>query len=466
MVHTTQFTQTRADALGEGPRASVLALCITWSAREPHRVGEVLIPPTDGGGVVFGRGDEAKAAEPRALLVRHRGGRTAPQPALTSPKISREALRLAAVEGGIAVQNLGRRTLLCNGHPVQQTTVRPGDVLELERQLQLLCTVRDMSQQGGPAPRFGFGEPDAHGIVGESPAVWRLRETIAFLAPRTDHVLVCGPSGAGKELVCRALHAGSPRRRHTLVSRSAATLPEGLLDAELFGNIDGYPNPGMRARPGLIGEADGSTLFLDEIGEMGEALQAHLLRVLDAGEYQRLGEAKVRQADVRVVAATNRSPDELKHDLLARFGLRLAVPGLDERPEDVPLLVRHLLRSIAQTDADIAARFLDNTQDGPLPRLSSALVAALTQHRFTLHIRELKTLLWEAMRASSGTTVVLPDDLAVVARAPAPTELDAATVRACLERHEWVQQRAWSELGLSNRHALARLMKKLGVEPP
>ena len=128
----------------------------------------------------------------------------------------------------------------------------------------------------------------------------------------------------------------------------SATLPAGLIDAELFGNVANYPNAGMAERPGLIGEADGSTLFLDEIGELPDALQTHLLRVLDdGGEYQRLGDARRRHADLRLIAATNRPVRQLKHDLAARLRLRVHLPGLNERPEDVPLLARFLLQRAA-----------------------------------------------------------------------------------------------------------------------
>src|SRR5262249_38405316 len=196
------------------------------------------------------------------------------------------------------------------------------------------------------AASFAFGAADTHGIVGESPAAWALRDTVAFAARSVGHVLIHGESGVGKELVARAIHALSARRARPLGARNAATFPEALVDAELFGNAKNYPNPGMIEREGVVGEADGSTLFLDEIGELPAALQAHLLRVLDrGGEYQRLGEPRVRRADLRVVAATNRSIDELKHDLAARLTLRVEVPSLADRREDIPLLARHLLEA-------------------------------------------------------------------------------------------------------------------------
>src|SRR5690348_15490748 len=133
------------------------------------------------------------------------------------------------------------------------------------------------------------------------------------MARRPGHVLLTGASGTGKELAARAIHALSKRSGQRLVARNAATLPESLIDAELFGNAKNYPNPGMAERAGLVGQADGSTLFLDEIAELPSSSQAHLLRVLDDGEYHRLGDGLARRSDFRLVAATNRDVSSLKH---------------------------------------------------------------------------------------------------------------------------------------------------------
>src|SRR5262249_66785 len=162
-----------------------------------------------------------------------------------------------------------------------------------------------------------------------TPLAWALRDTVAFAARAEGHVLVRGESGSGKELCATAIHRLSTRGERALVARNAATFPAGLVDAELFGNAKNHPNPGTAEREGegLVGEGDGGTLFLDEIGELPAALQAHLLRVLDRnGEYQRLGESRVRRADLRVVAATNRGVAELKHDFAARFTLAVEIP--------------------------------------------------------------------------------------------------------------------------------------------
>ncbi|MEM6996383.1 MAG: sigma 54-interacting transcriptional regulator, partial [Myxococcota bacterium] len=317
-----------------------------------------------------------------------------------------------------------------------------------------------------------FGAPDEFGVVGESWAAWRLRDAVAFTAARGGHVLITGQSGSGKELVARAIHALSARRDRELVARNAATLPESLVDAELFGNAAGYPNAGMQERPGLVGRADGSTLFLDEIGELPVGLQAHLLRVLDGdGEYHRLGSAETLRCDLRLVAATNRDPDELKHDLLARLRLRVAVPSLSERREDVPLIVRHLLRQTAERDETLRQRFFDETPEGPVVRLSAALMVALTSLPYRLAVRELDSWLWRALSASRGDRLELPEGLEAAAQGPQtsaavrPDDLGPDEIQAALQLHDGVQERAWRHLGLKNRYALIRLINKHGLKP-
>jgi two-component system nitrogen regulation response regulator GlnG/two-component system response regulator HydG len=280
-------------------------------------------------------------------------------------------------------------------------------------------------------------------------------------------VLLLGESGAGKELAARAIHGLSRRSAALMVSRNAATFPPGIIDAELFGNVKDYPNPGMEARPGLIGEADGSTLFLDEIAELPSQLQAHLLRVLDAGgEYQRLGDAKMRRADLRIVAATNRDPTDIKEDLLARLTLRVTVPGLGDRCEDIPLLVRHVLGVAAAENPKIGERFFADRDGGRgEARIDPELIEMLLRHRHSHHVRELEGLLWQAISQSEGSYIALTDGVREQFVMEQPTveseeELTAERIRGCLERHYGKVSRAWRELGLKSRYALYRLMKK------
>ncbi len=456
-----------ADAAATSP-----ALTIAWCADEPWRVGEVaLLPHGDPGAVrLIGRG-ESDGDESRATFARARPASYEPQPGLASPRVSRVQLRVEARgEAHVALENVGRLRMSLNGVATTRAVASVGDVIELGSQLVLCVVPRSNTPQRSGAASFAFGHADAHGIVGESPAAWALRDAIAFVARRPGHVLITGPSGSGKELVARAVHASSSRADRPLVSRNAATFPDSLVDAELFGNAKNYPNAGMPERSGLIGDADGTTLFLDEIGELPPQLQAHLLRVLDAGEYVRLGETRSRRADLRLVGATNRRPDSLKHDFLARFALRIDVTGLDQRRDDVPLLLRHRLRSIAASEPDVARRFAADVHGALEVRVTPQLILALLRRPYTTHARELEAVLWRAIAASTGDAISLApeDELGAAPAAPAaskslPSEggaLSPARIQACLDEHNGAIEETWRALGLSSRHVLARYIKR------
>jgi two-component system nitrogen regulation response regulator GlnG/two-component system response regulator HydG len=444
----------------------VPVLVLIWSLDAPERVGEVLVVDTFGPGI-FGRNDPA-SGDDRVQLQRQRPGGGQPTGVLPTLRISRDQLRIKPGKDHLQVENVGKCPLLVDGTPAQGAFVRPGQVVELRHQALFLCEMRPaVLPRIVDLPPHKFGEADEYDIIGECAATWELRARIAQLGPRGRHVLITGPSGTGKELVARALHKASKRSGNALVSRNAATFPEGLVDAELFGNIKDYPNPGMRQREGLIGAADQTTLYLDEIGELPHALQAHLLRLLDDGEYHRLGESRARRSDVRLVAATNRDPKVLKEDFAARLTGRIEVPGLDARRADIPLLARARLIMLTQDDT-VMRRFLD--RDTTQPRFSPELIRALVQHRWTTHVRELDRVLQHCADRSLGEFLELVPGCGLDAVRPAPKritpqgELDPEHIRRVLEEHGWVREQAWRDLGLSSRHQLARLMKKHGIQ--
>jgi DNA-binding NtrC family response regulator len=229
------------------------------------------------------------------------------------------------------------------------------------------------------------------------------------------------------------------------------------MDAELFGNAKNYPNPGMVERPGLIGEAHGSTLFLDEVGELPLTAQAHLLRVLDRGEYQRLGEARARMSDFRLIAATNREASALKPDLLARLTFRIAVPDLNARQEDIPLLARHLLRCMAERGDPAALDLFAGRDPQAEPRIPLSWMLKLLRHRYQANVRELEGLLWGAMGA--------PESPEASAIPPAPLAATSPErIRHCLDENNGSIEHTWRALGLSSRFSLLRLIKQYGLE--
>jgi two-component system nitrogen regulation response regulator GlnG/two-component system response regulator HydG len=448
----------------EAGRAGLaLALAIVWSSEEPDRCGEVFVLPPDEEDRTWtiGRGLHEQPTSRSALPVRQRPGRTEKTRPLLDPCLSRVHLAVRVEPDALLVECTGRRPTRWNGREAASANVVEGDLVEIDGVLSLLCVRRPESlrpmRHGAPHPDHAFGRPDGHGIVGESTKAWELRDAIAFAGPRSAHVLLLGETGTGKELVARALHGTSPRAHRRLVSRNAATLPAGLVDSELYGTCAGYPQAGMPERPGLVGDADGGTLLLDEIGEVSPESQTHLLRFLDEGEYHRLGDARRRRADVRVICATNRPAEALKEDFAARFPLRLVVPSLSLRREDVPLLLRHLLSRMTA---------------GETRRVSQELIAELVRRPLPANVRELEAVLWRALEATTDGELAWPAE-APPTSAPATAATatdhsarapDESEVRAALERHQGVQARVWKELGLPSRFALRRLMQRYGIK--
>jgi two-component system nitrogen regulation response regulator GlnG/two-component system response regulator HydG len=461
----------------------VLALAVAWCPDDPELLGEVIVLPSGPGPFLLGRGlARPDDPHPRVFPARLRPGRrTAPGDAISSPRVSRQQLLLRPVGvDAIEVENVGRGALLHDGGEVKGVQLRPGETLQIGGALLLLCVRRPAWLPGDPDPaddRIPFGGADEGGIVGESPATWRLRRRVAFVASRPDHVLILGASGTGKELVARDIHARSARAHKPMVSRNAATFPEGLIDAELFGNARNFPNPGMVERPGLVGQAAGSTLFLDEFAELPVGMQAHLLRVLDAGEYQRLGESETRRSSFRLVAATNRSESSLKHDVAARLTFRVEVPALDERREDIPLLVVHLMRQLGRENPDVAESFFAGGDPNGRPELPCSFVRSLVVRPYTTNVRELRNALWRALADHIEGTRPITEN-APEPSGPRPSSmpppqgeglaseqtLTPAAIQACLDRHNGVLEQAWRELGLTSRYALARLVAKHGLE--
>src|SRR5262245_24656898 len=198
-------------------------------------------------------------------------------------------------------------------------------------------------------------EHDAQGMIGRSPAMRRVLDRIARVAGTESTVLVSGPTGVGKELVARAIHEASPRKDQPMVKLNCAAIPEGMVESELFGHERGAFTSAVDRRIGRFELAHSGTLFLDEIGELPLSVQAKLLRVLQSGEFERVGGTKTLTSNARIVAATNRdlakalASGAFRSDLYYRLNVfPIEVPSLDERREDVPLLAQAFLEQFAR----------------------------------------------------------------------------------------------------------------------
>jgi DNA-binding NtrC family response regulator len=307
-------------------------------------------------------------------------------------------------------------------------------------------------------------------LVGESAAIREIREQIVRAAASPFPVVIEGESGSGKELVARAIHRRSVRRDQRFSPINCAALVDELVEAELFGHARGAFTGATTDRKGVFEEANGGTLFLDEIAELGGRVQAKLLRALQEGEVRRLGESIVRKVDVRVVAATNRplarqvADGAFRADLWYRLDvIRLTLPPLRERVEDIPLLVDHLWRALV-------------ARTGHPVRLSASALMALAGYDWPGNVRELQNVLASMMVATPRHGLVgpaaLPSHVARAAATEARSTLAEARrqfeqryVRAALARAGGRTSTAARDLGLS-RQGLAKLLGRLGIAEP
>ncbi len=230
------------------------------------------------------------------------------------------------------------------------------------------------------------------GIIGESRAMRAIQAIISRVARSDAGVLIEGESGTGKELIARAIHRQSPRRERAFATENCAALTESLIESELFGHVKGAFTGATRDRLGIFQLADGGTLFLDEIGEMSPSMQGKFLRVLQEGEVRPVGGRHVLRVDVRIVAATNRNLAELmqsgrfRQDLYYRLNVvRISIPALRERRDDIPNLVRHFMRKISQE------------QSLPEPRISPDVMTLLMSYCWPGNVRELENAIERAI---------------------------------------------------------------------
>ncbi len=262
------------------------------------------------------------------------------------------------------------------------------EIERLRRQLELENAY--LKEEVSEAKSFGD-------IIGESPALRQVLEQIELVAPTDASVLILGESGTGKELVAREIHGRSPRSARPLIKVNCASIPRDLYESEFFGHVKGAFTGAVKDRAGRFELADGGTLFLDEVGEIPLELQSKLLRVLQEGQFERVGEEKTRKVNVRIVAATNRDLKEevaagrFRQDLYYRLNVfPVEVVPLRGRKEDIPLLAQHFL--------ELGSRKLHLER----PRLTQANAAKLQGYDWPGNVRELQNVVERAVIISRG----------------------------------------------------------------
>jgi DNA-binding NtrC family response regulator len=342
-------------------------------------------------------------------------------------------------------------------------------VLSLKRSL----TLRELQQENRELRRR-YGTSEA--LLGQSPAMDRLREQIELAARSNAQVLILGERGTGKELVAAAIHAGSARATGPLEKLNCAAVPEGLIESELFGHEAGAFTGATKQRRGKFERAHGGTLFLDEIGDMPPQMQAKLLRVLQDGEVERVGAGSTVKVDVRVVAATNKSLEaeieggRFRADLFDRLNVvPLRVPALRERIEDVPMLAEHFLSLACEV------------HDRPGKEITSEAMGLLKAYPYPGNVRELRNLVERLVILTPHATITETEARALLPidsggpsggyfqpETPLREMLDAVErglITRALEFRDGHVTKTAADLGLERSH-LYKKMRALGMRKP
>ena len=305
-------------------------------------------------------------------------------------------------------------------------------------------------------------------IVGKSDAINYVFYKVEQIADTDTNVLILGETGTGKELVARAIHGTSPRKNRALIKMNCAALPSHLIESELFGHEKGAFTGAQSRRLGRFEIANNATLFLDEIGELPLELQPKLLRVIDDGEFERLGSSETRKVDVRIIAATNRNLEEevnkgeFREDLWYRLNVfPITMPPLRDRIDDIPLLVNFYVDRISKRLGKVIEKIPSNVMD------------ALRQYHWPGNVRELENVLERAVINSSGPKLRLVDELKKpykdTTRADKTMEnVEREYIIRVLEQVQWKisgKNSAAEILGL-DRSTLRARMRKLNIRKP
>jgi two-component system response regulator AtoC len=414
-----------------------------FRAESPHLVLlDVILPGTDGLAVL----ENMRAEDPRIPVIM-----------LTAAKTLKTA---------VDAMKLGAADYLNKPFDIEELRLIVSRTLateELEREVRAL--------RAQVVNRYAF-----HNLIGKSPGMQDIYAKIEQIADTRTTVLITGESGTGKELVARALHYNSSRRDRPFIALNCAALPETLIESELFGHEKGSFTDATARRVGQFELAHGGTLFLDEIGDLSQATQAKLLRVLQEREFTRIGGVQPIKVDVRIIAATNKNLEELlkrkefREDLYYRINVAsLYLPALRDRKDDIPLLAKHFL-----------AKRVEQEANRPPQEFSKEALEAMTKYHWPGNIRELENVVEQSSIWCRGK-VIAPEDLPNTMKTDirsdslrnetlsgklslekAVLEFEKEIILDALKRTDYVQTHASALLGISRRMLKYR-MDMLGI---
>lgn len=331
---------------------------------------------------------------------------------------------------------------------------KPCNLAELEITLQKAYEKKQLLEENLGMKEVLRRDRSSKVIVGKSQAITRVLELAKKVAASDSPVLIEGESGTGKELIVNAIHHWSSRAQQPLVAVNSGALPAQLLESELFGHEKGAFTGALTTKKGLIESAHRGTLFLDEIGEMELGLQVKLLRFLETGEFRRVGDVRLRKVDVRVIAATNRNLEEevvkgnFREDLYYRLNvIKIRVPPLRERKEDIPLLAEY---------------FLQKAGNGAPKELASDALEALMSYDYPGNVRELFNILERGILLSTGDKIQKEDLFGCFAREDEPKlctleEMEKRYIKQVLEAVQWNKTKAAELLGISVRNLYRKI---------
>ncbi len=314
-------------------------------------------------------------------------------------------------------------------------------------------------------------------IIGESEQIHSLLDMIRKIAPTEARVLITGESGAGKELVARAIHYNSARAEHPLIAVNCGAVPEELLESELFGHVKGSFTGAIRDREGRFQAAEGGTLLLDEIGDMSPSLQIKLLRVIQEMEYEPVGSSRTRRADVRIISATNQNLPELikekrfRQDLYFRLNVvPIEVPALRERREDIPLLVDHFLKQqrriypeLLGIDAPALKRLTNYDWPGNVRELEGLIERLSIMRREGLIAEEELPPELTGQRADQPSITIPPDGVDFEGLVDG---VESDLILQALEATGWNKNRAAKLLNLKRTTLVEKIRSKGLTKPP